>query len=379
MALRRNHIRWLLIFGAWTAAGLLSASIEYYTAIVVNRPYPYAAAAWWNLAALYLFAVSFPAVTYIARRFPLDRQRWLRRGVAYIAWIFILSTLHLIAFFLVYWAIGGPRLPRHAPTAEAFAYFKILFIGNLRMNLVIYALLLIGVMAANYYRRYLAGEQRAAQLQAQLAQAQLQALKMQLHPHFLFNTLNAISELVHKEPDTAERMVIQLSDMLRVSLESIGVQEIPLKQELDFLRRYLDIEETRFRDRLKIRVDVAPETLGAYVPNMLLQPLVENAIRHGISPLSRGGSIDIRARRDGETLRLQICDDGCGLPKNGENGTRGNGVGLANTRARLTQLYGPDRFDLDVESVPDAGVAVSVTIPLREQRNGNGNDQGVDR
>ena len=377
MALQQNHIRWLLIFAAWTVAGLLSASTEYFTAIAVNRPYPYSTAAWWNLAAFYLFAVSFPAVTYVARRFPFDRQRWPSRAATYAAWIVVLSVLHLLGFLLIYWMIGGPRLPRNAPLADALAYFKLLFLGNLRTNLIIYALLLFGVMAANYYRRFLAGEQRAAQLQAQLAQAQLQALKMQLHPHFLFNTLNAISELVHKEPDTAERMVIQLSDMLRVSLDSIGVQEIPLEQELEFLRRYLDIEETRFRDRLRIRMDVDPGTLGAYVPNMILQPLVENAIRHGISPLSRGGSIDIRARRNGETLSLQICDDGRGLPTNGEHASRGNGVGLANTRARLTQLYGVGRFELDVESVPDAGVAVSVTIPLREQRDGD--DTSADR
>ena len=377
MALQRNHIRWLLIFAAWTAAGLLSASTEYFTAIAINQPYPYSRAAWWNLAAFYLFAVSFPAVTYVARRFPFDRQRWLSRAATYVGWIVVLSVLHLIGFLLIYWMIGGPRLPRNAPLANALTYFQLLFAGNIRTNLIIYALLLFGVMAANYYQRFLAGEQRAAQLQAQLAQAQLQALKMQLHPHFLFNTLNAISELVHKEPDTAERMVIQLSDMLRVSLDSIGVQEIPLEQELGFLRRYLDIEETRFRDRLKIRMDVDPATLGAYVPNMLLQPLVENAIRHGISPLSRGGSIDIRSRRNGSTLNLQICDDGRGLPANGENGSRGNGVGLANTRARLTQLYGADGFTLNIESVPDAGVAVSVTIPLREQRNGD--DPNTDR
>ncbi len=374
MALRRNHIRWLLIFAAWTIAGLLSAGTEYFTAIAVNRPYPYSTAAWWNLAAFYLFAVSFPAVTYVARRFPFDRQRWLSRATTYVGWIFLLSILHLIGFLLTYWMIGGARLPRNAPFAEALAYFKLLVVGNIRTNLIIYALLLFGVMAANYYQRFLAGEQRAAQLQAQLAQAQLQALKMQLHPHFLFNTLNAISELVHKEPDTAERMVIQLSDMLRVSLDSIGVQEIPLKQELEFLRRYLDIEETRFRDRLRIRMDVDPETLGAYVPNMILQPLVENAIRHGISPLSRGGSIDIRARRNGETLQLQICDDGRGLPANGQNGSHGKGVGLTNTRARLNQLYGAGGYDLNVESVPDAGVAVSVTIPLREERDGDDTD-----
>jgi two-component system, LytTR family, sensor kinase len=377
MALQRNHIRGLLIFAGWTAAGLISAGTEYFTGLAVNRPYPYSAAAWWNLAAFYLFAASLPAITFLARRFPFDRQRWLSRGLVYAAWIFVLSVLHLAAFLLIYWAIGGPRLPRGAPAEQAFDHFKLLFVGNLRTNLIMYALLLFGVMATNYYRRYLAGEQRAAQLQAQLAQAQLQALKMQLHPHFLFNTLNAISELVHKEPETAERMVIQLSDMLRVSLDGIGVQEIPLKQELEFLRRYLDIEETRFRDRLKIRMDVEPETLGAYVPNMILQPLVENAIRHGISPLSRGGSIDIRARRNGETLQLQICDDGRGLPANGENGSHGNGVGLTNTRARLTQLYGAGRFELNVESVPDAGVAVSVTIPLREERDGY--DTNADR
>jgi two-component system, LytTR family, sensor kinase len=374
MLLRRTYIRWLLIFAAWTLAGLLSAGTEYFTGLAVNRPYPYSVAAWWNLAAFYLFAASFPAITFVARRFPFDRQRWVSRALVYVGWIFLLSVLHLAAFLLIYWAIGGPRLARGAPAEQAFNYFKLLFVGNLRTNLIIYALLLFGVMATNYYRRYLAGEQRAAQLQTQLAQAQLQALKMQLHPHFLFNTLNAIAELVHKEPDTAERMVIQLSDMLRVSLDSIGVQEIPLKQELEFLRRYLDIEETRFRDRLKIRMDVDPGTLGAYVPNMILQPLVENAIRHGISPLSRGGSIDIRARRNGETLKLQICDDGQGLPVNGGNGSHGNGVGLTNTRARLTQLYGPGRFELDVESVPDAGVAVSVTIPLREERNGDDTD-----
>ena len=377
MSLERNHIRWLLIFVGWTIAGLISASLEYFTAIAVNRPYPFKLAAWWNLAALYLFAASFPAVAYLARRLPFDRQRWFRRSVTYIAWIFVFSVLHLIAFLLIYWAVGGPRLPRSAPVSDALGYFRLLFVGNLRTNLFVYGLLLFAAMAMNYYRRYLAGEQRAAQLQAQLAQAQLQALKMQLHPHFLFNTLNAISELVHKEPDTAERMVIQLSDMLRVSLDSIGVQEIPLKQELEFLGRYLDIEETRFRDRLKIRVDVEPETLGALVPNMLLQPLVENAIRHGISPLSRGGSIDVRARRSDGMLKLQICDDGRGLPREAENGARGTGVGLTNTRARLTQLYGEGGFGFDVESVPDAGVAVSVTIPLREQRNGD--DSRADR
>jgi len=188
---------------------------------------------------------------------------------------------------------------------------------------------------------------------------------MQLHPHFLFNTLNAISELVHKEPDTAERMVIQLSDMLRLSLDSSGVQEIPLRQELDFLQTYLAIEQTRFRDRLQIKMDIEPETLNAQVPTMILQPLLENAIRHGIFPLSRGGLIEVRARRTGGMLQLQIHDNGRGLAAGQENGARSTGVGLSNTRARLEQLYGPGNAIFQLKSAPDKGVTVTISLPLR--------------
>ena len=360
--------KWLLILAAWTAAGLISGSLEYFTAIAVNRPNPFSLTAVWNLVALYLFALTFPAVTYIGRKYAWERQQWLRRGVIYALAIVVLSTIHLIAFWVIYWSFGGPRLPRGAPAADAFAYFQVLFFSNMRTNLIIYGLLFVGVVAAYHYRRYLAGEQRAAQLREQLAQAQLEALKMQLHPHFLFNTLNAISELVHNEPEVAERMLVQLSEMLRHTLESAGAQEVPLQQELEFLNSYLQIQRTRFRDRLEIRMSIAPATLSAYVPNMLLQPLVENAIRHGIAPLARGGTIDVGAERENGSLRLSVRDNGRGVVESAPNGRGGaQGVGLTNTRARLQQLYGAGKYELTLSGAPDAGVLVNVTIPFREQ------------
>ena len=357
-------MRWLLGFLAWTAAGFVSASLEYFTGIAVNRPTPYWVTAGWNLVALYLFALTFPVVAAIAHRRPVDRQNWRRRVPAYLAWISVLSVVHLAAFCAIYWLVGGPRLPQLAPREQALALFHLLFVSNLRTNLIIYGLLFIGVLAVNYYRNYLAEEQRAAELREQLAHAQLQALKMQLHPHFLFNTLNAISELIVKEPETAERMVIQLSDMLRLSLDTIGVEEVPLKQELDFVQRYLAIEQTRFRDRLAVRMEIAPETLDAPVPSMLLQPLVENAIRHGIAPLARGGSIAIAAQREGTSLHLQVSDDGRGISENGANGGDRKRLGLANTRARLERLYGSDAFSFEMRSAPGGGAVVSLKIPL---------------
>ena len=361
---RRKGMRWLLGFAAWTAGGFVSASLEYFTGIAVNRPTPYWVTTGWNLVALYLFALTFPLVAAIARRQPVDRQNWARRLPVYLAWILMLSVIHLIAFCSIYWVVGGPRLAQFAPSERAMAFFNLLFVSNMRTNLIIYGLLFVGVLAANYYRNYLTEERRAAQLREQLAHAQLQALKMQLHPHFLFNTLNAISELITKEPETAERMVIQLSDMLRLSLDAIGVEQFPLKQELEFLERYLAIEQTRFRDRLAVRMDIEPEALDAPVPSMLLQPLVENAIRHGIAPLARGGAISISARREESRLHLQVRDDGRGVVDAGANGSDRKRVGLANTRARLEQLYGSGAFTFEMRSAPDRGAEISLTIPL---------------
>jgi two-component system LytT family sensor kinase len=191
----------------------------------------------------------------------------------------------------------------------------------------------------------------------------LQALKMQLHPHFLFNTLHAISALMDDDVKGARRMIARLSELLRLTLESVGQQEVSLRQELDALERYLEIEQIRFQDRLTVRLAVAPETLGASVPNLVLQPIVENAIRHGIAPRSSAGRIEIRAERQDGMIELQVIDDGPGLSPGGEEFKEG--IGLTNTRARLRQLYG-DGHRIEIKDADGGGLAVKLSIPFRQ-------------
>ncbi|MEW6130096.1 MAG: histidine kinase [Acidobacteriota bacterium] len=224
---------------------------------------------------------------------------------------------------------------------------------------------MVGVIYAfEYYRKYRLHELRASQLEIQLSQAQLQALRMQLNPHFLFNTLHAISSLMRRNVEEADRMIAHLSDLLRLSLEHTGQQEVPLNQELEFLKRYLEIEQTRFQERLRVCMEIAPETLDALVPNLILQPLVENAIRHGIAPRAAPGTVEVFARRQGETLEIQVQDNGCGLQHNDSSGLT-EGVGLANTRARLIQLYGAAQH-FELKNRTEGGVTVKLIIPFRQ-------------
>jgi sensor histidine kinase YesM len=199
---------------------------------------------------------------------------------------------------------------------------------------------------------------------------------MQLHPHFLFNTLHAISTLIHRDPDAADEMVTQLSDLLRMTLDTIGVQEVTLREELEFLQRYLDIQQTRFQDRLHVTLDIPPDTLDARVPNQALQPIVENAIRHGLDGRASGGVIEIRARGTASMLQLTVRDDGPGIKINGEAPKPEAGIGLANTRARLKQLYGP-LASLDLTNSSKGGTLVTMLIPQTPASAGAG--QGESR
>jgi LytS/YehU family sensor histidine kinase len=183
---------------------------------------------------------------------------------------------------------------------------------------------------------------------------------MQLHPHFLFNTLHAISTLVHSNPDRAERMIASLSEMLRTTLSKHDAQEVTLREELSVLEPYLDIEKTRFGERLTVSLEVPEELMDAIVPHLLLQPLVENAIRHGIAPRPEGGEITLRARVRAGALELAVEDDGVGMPAE----PRPDGVGLGNTRMRLHRLYG-DRHGFRIDSPPGVATRVTVVLPLR--------------
>ena len=215
----------------------------------------------------------------------------------------------------------------------------------------------------DYHARWRAREVQAARLGTQLAQAQLEALKMQIQPHFLFNSLHTISELVHEDPDAADRMVARLGDLLRLTVDNAAMHEVTLAREMDFLRAYLDIQQHRFQDCLTVTIDVAPDTLDALVPNLALQPLVENAIKHGVEPMGGAGEITVTAARRGDRLELVVRDNGRGLPPVRPAGGR-EGVGVRNTRARLEQLYGPTHT-FEVKNDERGGVVARVELPFR--------------
>ena len=223
----------------------------------------------------------------------------------------------------------------------------------------------IGSLGYHFYRSYKDREQTASRLQAQLAQAELQVLKMQLQPHFLFNTLHAISSLMQKDLEAADEMMARLGDLLRYTLESLGAQEVELRQELEMLDHYIEIEKIRLADRLTVRVDIPAELLSAMVPNLILQPIVENAIRYGIAPHPTGGCVDITAQRVNTGIRITISDDGPGLPERAKEG-----VGFTNTRARLEQLYGTHHH-FSCTNRAEGGACVTLEFPLRIENHAN--------
>jgi signal transduction histidine kinase len=231
-------------------------------------------------------------------------------------------------------------------------------------NNVFQAWLFVGVAHALVFAgRARERERQAAQLQVQLTDARLAALSSQLNPHFLFNALNSIAELVHRDPDAADAMIVGLGALLRNSLESAASQEVPLDEELRLLGHYLDIERIRLGDRLRVEWSVAPEARAALLPPLLLQPLVENAVRHGISRRLTPGTIRVQATRDGALLRLEVHDDGAGRP--GAGG--GFGIGLGTTRQRLAALYGEDGR-LELLPGQGGGTLALLTLPFRPLR-----------
>jgi two-component system, LytTR family, sensor kinase len=225
------------------------------------------------------------------------------------------------------------------------------------LDAIVFCMLIAVHHAVVYYRVSKDRAIRASQLEARLAQSQLQMLRMQLQPHFLFNTLHSISALMHKDVRRADTMIAALSDLLRMSLQNIGAQEVALQSELDFLQRYLEIMRVRFGERLRVVMTVDPEVRDARVPNLFLQPLVENSFRHGFGDLGEG-SIEITVRRDGDMLRCDVVDNGRGLRAGHKEG-----VGLASTRQRLSHLYG-DQHSFSLRGAPGAGVHVAMAIPF---------------
>ena len=324
---------------------------------------------WWHylvswLVGVYTSAFLTPVILWLGRHFPIERRNWPRR--------IALHLLLSIAFSFTQLAWESAILPLigvFPAFMKGFVQtFFVVFMLGFHGNITTYFTLLGMQYGWRYYRKYQEREREAlrleldaSELRTQLMRAQLSALKMQLQPHFLFNTLNAIMVLVRQQKGRqAEETLARLSDLLRCVLDDVEAQEVPLRREVEYLQLYLSIEQVRFQDRLKVEILADPAILDAAVPHMGLQPIVENAIRHGIGRSSVAGRIQISAARVDGQLLVKVQDDGPGLPAAGL--VQGRGIGLANTRARLQQLYG-DAAQLTVENVELGGALVTMVLP----------------
>jgi signal transduction histidine kinase len=307
-----------------------------------------------TLAECTLWAALTLGIFWLGARFPFGRGRWLRSLTVHVSACIVCAILQTVLMVLAAEVIRRD-LPKPTMTANVLLLY---FVAKFQTNVFFYWAVLAVSLIINYYREVRDRALRASQLEAKLAQTQLQMLKMQLHPHFLFNTLNAISALIHQDVELADRMIARLGDLLRATLENANQQEVPLKQELDMIQPYLEIEKARLGPRLTVDMKIDPAVMDARVPNLILQPLVENAIRHGIAPRAEPGRIAIEARRDNGTLRLAVIDDGPGLPDTAPAA----GIGLTNTRARLEKLYGANQL-LELTNGAGRGLRVAITIP----------------
>ncbi|HWT02049.1 MAG TPA: histidine kinase [Pyrinomonadaceae bacterium] len=354
-------VKWGLIWSFWTLLGLLYTSQLYVGMRGHNHSF-WRMLAWQLLGCWYFWPLATPLILWLGRHFPVERHSWKRNLPVHVAAGTILGGLHsILVGFSTVWFQPYDAMSDSRPFWDSF-WDR--FVSEYHLELIAYGMIVGVGYAFDYYARFREREFRASQLEAQLAQAQLQALKMQLHPHFLFNTLNAIAGLIRDRKDKAAvNMLAGLSDLLRHTLENAGKQEIPLREELDFLELYLDIQQMRFSDRLTVKMEVAPETLNASVPNLILQPLVENAIRHGIAARVSSGLVAVSARRENGLLQLKVADDGPGLKRDWRM-EDGGGIGLSNTRERLKQLYGREhRFE--VRNREGGGVEATLLIPWR--------------
>jgi two-component system, LytTR family, sensor kinase len=355
--------RWVYlgaIWGTWTFIGLVFALQYYFTSYRSERPMPFIDSLYVQFTWSYLWALATPLVLFTASRIPIERNNWIRSSLVHVPISIGLSVLVTAVGHLVLWLYWSRPMGK----PYSFVNMSRFVVANFSEGIGIYLLIALTVYAVDYYRRYREGKDRTLQLEAQLSHAQLQALKMQLHPHFLFNTLHSISALLHKDVEAARKMITRLGDFLRLTLENSGSQEVTLRQEMEFLTCYLEIERIRFQNRLVTRMDLEPEALEGMVPNLILQPIVENAIRHGIAPRSTPGLIEIDAKHVDRLLRIQIRDNGPGIP---EHRTSVNlfekGLGLANTQTRLERLYGTDHL-FELRNSPEGGLIVTLEIPF---------------
>jgi signal transduction histidine kinase len=346
--MRQRFLYGLAYVGAWTLLGALFATQTYIGAWYSEHPLSWPQAFVVALTAWYVRALFAPAVLWLAHRFSFSRRSWIKSVIVHAAGSLVFALVELIVYDMVLLRVHS--LPR-----------RVLSPVELHMNWLTYWVLVGLAHLAAYYRRYRDRELAASRLAAELAGARLDLLRAQLHPHFLFNTLNGISELMHDDVEQADLMLGHLSDMLRFSLAHAGQREVTLGDELEFSRRYLEIQRMRFPERLAFAIHAPAALLACRVPYLVLQPLVENAVLHGIVPSPRPGRVEVKVCEHHGKLRLEVFDTGPGLSARALR----EGVGLHNTRQRLLHSYGEDG-KLELQSLPAGGARALLELPLRQ-------------
>ena len=370
---QRPWVKWALIPGAWMIYALVMTTQTYFAYMREGYSVPF-----WGGAVLPSFVYSIfwialtPLVVYLARRFPLDPAHRKRNIVVHIFTSLGIAVFQRVGYEAVVMSLN-------ATDKWPFSWERLfqLTIGFFDYGLLVYWVILLMHQALEYTRVIKEEEVRASTLKTQLVEAQLQTLKTQLQPHFLFNTLHSISELIHEDVEAADTMIARLGDFLRFTLQNSGQQMVTLQKDLESMRCYYEIERTRFQEALTMQMEIEPQTLDALVPSFLWQPIVENSIRHGIATSGRRGRIIIRASRRDGTLRLEVEDNGSGLADGGSNPRHKEGIGLANTRAILQHIYGP-AHRLDLANAPGGGVVVTLEIPFRTMQNDDHSHDGSD-
>ena len=367
----RPWLIWAISFGVWTVVALAATGSVYELYRSRGFPMSFATTLGLEICQILTYAPLTPFAFALALRFPIQRGNWLRRSSLHLLFALIFSLAHTALRFVTPYAAWDSKLGFVSGIWNSQTHLfeiKWQIFRNLALTNTVdditgtYVPIILVAHALSYYWRFRDREVQSAKLQMQIANSRLQALKSHLQPHFLFNTMHSISALMLTDVHSADKMMSRLSDLLRMSLENSEIQTTCLSRELEFAGSYLDIEKIRFEDRLNIVLDIAPETLDAQVPSLLLQPLVENAVRHGTSRLSAEGQIWIAASHDGNDLHLRVRDNGPGLTS-AADASSGTGLGIRTTRERLRTLYG-DNQSLELHAMPTGGVQVSVKIPF---------------
>ena len=344
---------WLVGFAAWTALALLATMQTAMSFSMRGQPIEWPKLLAWRAIDWYSCAVFVPPLLWLVRRWPLERSTWPRRLPMYLGATLVATLTKYGLLFQLQSVIVGAAARKER--------FSAVLAGNAISELMIFWAVIGVLHALEFYRRYREREALTLELRAQLSQSQLDVLRAQLHPHFLFNVLNAATVLVHRDPDAADAMLTRLGELLRHALRSDPRHETPLREELELLDQYLDIMRTRFGDRLTIRRTIPTAVESALVPTFVLQPLVENALEHGVDRIEGSGCVEIDAAREGDSLVLAVRDNGAGERAGAHEGL---GIGLTNTRARLAALYG-DAAALALRPRPSGGTEVVLRLPFR--------------